>query len=39
MKFGPRYCNIGPYTDPARAVELVQALQIPGVGLYVEGKP
>jgi probable F420-dependent oxidoreductase len=25
MKFGLRYCNTGRYTDPARAVELVQA--------------
>lgn len=25
MKFGLRYCNTGPYVDPARAVELLQA--------------
>lgn len=25
MKFGLRYCNIGRYTDPAQAVELLQA--------------
>ena len=25
MKFGLRYCNTGPYVDPALAVELVQA--------------
>ncbi len=25
MKFGLRYCNIGRYTDPANAVELLQA--------------
>ena len=25
MKFGLRYCNTGHYTDPVRAVELVQA--------------
>jgi probable F420-dependent oxidoreductase len=25
MKFGLRYINTGPYTDPARAIELVQA--------------
>lgn len=25
MKFGLRYCNIGRYIDPAKAVELVQA--------------
>ncbi|MCY3918783.1 MAG: LLM class F420-dependent oxidoreductase [Chloroflexi bacterium] len=30
MKFGLRYCNIGPYTDPARAVELVQAAEEAG---------
>ena len=23
MKFGIRYCNTGPYVEPARAVELV----------------
>lgn len=25
MKFGLRYCNIGPYVDPSLAIELVQA--------------
>jgi probable F420-dependent oxidoreductase len=25
MKFALRYCNLGPYIDPARALELVQA--------------
>lgn len=25
VKFGLRYCNTGPYVDPAKAVELVQA--------------
>ena len=25
MKFALRYCNLGPYVDPARAIELVQA--------------
>ena len=25
MKFALRYCNLGPYVDPARALELVQA--------------
>ena len=25
MKFGIRYCNTGPYIDPANAVELAQA--------------
>ena len=25
MKFGLRYCNIGRYTDPANAIELMQA--------------
>ena len=25
MKFAIRYCNLGPYLDPARALELVQA--------------
>ena len=25
MKFGLRYCNTGPFVDPAKAVELVQA--------------
>ena len=30
MKFGLRYCNIGPYVDPARAIELVQAAEEAG---------
>ncbi len=30
MKFGVRYCNTGPYVDPARAVELVQAAEAAG---------
>lgn len=30
MKFGIRYCNTGPYVDPARAVELVQAAEAAG---------
>jgi len=30
MKFGIRYCNTGRYTDPARAVELVQAAEDAG---------
>lgn len=30
MKFGLRYCNTGPYVDPARAVELVQAGEAAG---------
>ncbi len=30
MKFGLRYCNTGPYTEPARAVELVQAAEAAG---------
>lgn len=30
MKFGIRYCNTGRYTDPARAVELVQAAEEAG---------
>ncbi len=30
MKFGIRYCNTGRYTDPARAVELVQAAEETG---------
>ena len=30
MKFGLRYCNTGQYTDPARAVELVQAGEASG---------
>lgn len=30
MKFGIRYCNTGPYVDPARAVELVQAAEEAG---------
>ena len=25
MKFALRYCNLGPYIDPARALELLQA--------------
>ena len=25
MKFGLRYCNTGPYVDPALAIELLQA--------------
>lgn len=30
MKFGLRYCNTGQYTNPARAVELVQAGEAAG---------
>ena len=30
MKFGLRYCNIGPFIDPAKAVELVQAAEEAG---------
>jgi probable F420-dependent oxidoreductase len=30
MKFGIRYCNTGPYVEPARAVELVQAAEAAG---------
>jgi probable F420-dependent oxidoreductase len=30
MKFGLRYCNTGPYVDPANAVELVQAGEAAG---------
>ncbi len=30
MKFGIRYCNTGRYTDPTRAVELVQAAEATG---------
>lgn len=30
MKFGLRYCNIGRYVDPAKAVELVQAGEAAG---------
>jgi len=30
MKFGLRYCNTGRYTDPARAVELLQAGEAAG---------
>jgi probable F420-dependent oxidoreductase len=30
MKFGLRYCNTGRYTDPARAVELIQAAEEAG---------
>ena len=30
MKFGLRYCNTGQYTEPARAVELVQAGEAAG---------
>jgi probable F420-dependent oxidoreductase len=30
MKFGLRYCNTGRYTDPAKAVELVQAGEAAG---------
>ena len=30
MKFGLRYCNIGRYTDPAQAVELLQAAEEAG---------
>ena len=30
MKFGLRYCNIGPYADPHRAIELVQAAEEAG---------
>lgn len=30
MKFGIRYCNTGRYTDPAKAVELLQAAEAAG---------
>ena len=30
MKFGLRYCNTGPYVDPAQAVELAQAAEAAG---------
>ncbi|WP_119421944.1 LLM class F420-dependent oxidoreductase [Desertibaculum subflavum] len=30
MKFGLRYCNTGPYVDPAKAVELAQAAEEAG---------
>ena len=30
MKFGLRYCNTGPFVDPARAVELIQAAEEAG---------
>lgn len=30
MRFGLRYCNIGPFVDPANAVELVQAAEEAG---------
>jgi probable F420-dependent oxidoreductase len=30
MKFGIRYCNTGRYTDPAQAIELVQAAEAAG---------
>ncbi len=30
MKFGLRYCNTGPYVDPAPALELVQAAEAAG---------
>lgn len=30
MKFGLRYCNVGPYVDPTRAIELVQAAEQAG---------
>jgi probable F420-dependent oxidoreductase len=30
MKFGLRYCNTGRYTDPARAIELLQAAEAAG---------
>ena len=30
MKFGLRYCNTGPYVDPAIAIELVQAGEAAG---------
>jgi probable F420-dependent oxidoreductase len=30
MKFGIRYCNTGRYTDPAHAVELIQAAEEAG---------
>ncbi len=32
MKFGIRYCNTGPYVDPTRAIELVQAAEAAGFG-------
>lgn len=30
MKFGLRYCNTGRYTDPVRAVELIEAAEAAG---------
>ena len=30
MKFGLRYCNVGCYVDPVKAVELVQAGEAAG---------
>jgi probable F420-dependent oxidoreductase len=30
VKFGVRYCSTGPYVDPARAIELVQAAEDAG---------
>ena len=30
MKFGLRYCNTGRYTDPTKAVELLQAAEAAG---------
>jgi len=30
MKFGLRYCNTGRYTDPVRAIELMQAAEAAG---------
>ncbi len=30
MKFGLRYCNTGPYTDPAKAIALLQAAEEAG---------
>lgn len=30
MKFGLRYCNTGPYVDPVKAVELLQAAEEAG---------
>ena len=34
MKFGLRYCNTGRYIDPAKAVELVQALLLAALFLF-----
>ncbi len=37
MKFGLRYCNTGRYADTAHAIELMQAAEVAGFRIRVDG--